>query len=97
MDLKEKILASFMAFENNVNVDLDSKVHDIRSKAIDQFERLGAKVDDGRLMQLAQLLLQLERCLQASDRHRVGRLLEAWQGKSPQLRLKIFHLKQGLG
>ena len=41
MDLKEKILASFMAFENKSSVDLDSKVHELRSKAIDQFEKTG--------------------------------------------------------
>jgi len=41
MDLKEKLLASFMAFENKGNVDLDSKVHDIRSAAIQSFEQAG--------------------------------------------------------
>ena len=39
MDLKEKLLASFMAFENQV--DLDHPVHDIRSEAIRNFEALG--------------------------------------------------------
>ncbi len=39
MDLKEKLLASFMAFENQV--DLDNPVHDIRSEAIRNFEDLG--------------------------------------------------------
>lgn len=41
MDLKEKLVASFMAFENKGYVDLDSKVHGIRTKAIEQFERAG--------------------------------------------------------
>ncbi len=41
MDLKEKLVASFMAFENKGFVDLDSKVHGIRTKAIEQFERAG--------------------------------------------------------
>ena len=39
MDLKEKLLASFMAFENQV--DIDSPVHDIRSEAIRNFENKG--------------------------------------------------------
>jgi len=39
MDLKEKLLSSFLAFENNV--DLDSPVHDIRSSAIKNFEEKG--------------------------------------------------------
>lgn len=39
MDLKEKLLSSFLAFENNV--DLDNPVHDIRSSAIKNFEEKG--------------------------------------------------------
>jgi Fe-S cluster assembly protein SufD len=41
MDLKEKLVASFMVFENKGNVDLDSKVHEIRSEAIERFEQNG--------------------------------------------------------
>ena len=37
--LKDKILSSYVAFENNVN--MNSKVHDIRSKAFENFEKLG--------------------------------------------------------
>jgi Fe-S cluster assembly protein SufD len=39
MDLKEKLLASFMAFENQV--DLEHPVHEIRSEAIKNFENRG--------------------------------------------------------
>jgi len=39
MDLKEKLISSFLAFENNV--DLDGYVHDIRSEAIKIFEENG--------------------------------------------------------
>lgn len=39
MDLKEKLLSSFLAFENNV--DLNSPVHDVRSEAIKNFEEKG--------------------------------------------------------
>ena len=41
MNLKEKLVSSFMAFENNVDVDLDSHIHDIRSAAISIFESKG--------------------------------------------------------
>ncbi len=37
--MKDKLIASFMAFENNV--DVTSKVHDIRSEAIKTFEENG--------------------------------------------------------
>lgn len=39
MDLKEKLLASFMAFEEQV--DVDSDLHDIRTSAIKNFENKG--------------------------------------------------------
>jgi len=39
--LQEKLLASFMAFENRGNIDLDTKVHEIRTKAIETFEKKG--------------------------------------------------------
>ena len=41
MELKEKLVSSFLAFENKGGVDLDSKVHEIRSKAIQSFEKAG--------------------------------------------------------
>ncbi|MDB0041045.1 Fe-S cluster assembly protein SufD [Algibacter sp.] len=39
MDLKEKLVSSFLAFENHV--DLDGYVHDVRSDAIKVFEEKG--------------------------------------------------------
>ena len=39
MDLKEKLVTSFLAFENRV--DVDSLVHDIRSHALKTFEKSG--------------------------------------------------------
>ena len=39
MDLKEKLVSSFLAFENQV--DVDAYVHDIRSEAMKTFEDNG--------------------------------------------------------
>lgn len=39
MDLKEKLVSSFLAFENTI--DVDSPVHDIRTEAIKTFETTG--------------------------------------------------------
>ncbi|MGB5645532.1 MAG: Fe-S cluster assembly protein SufD [Muriicola sp.] len=39
MDLKEKLVSSFLAFENNV--DLEHPIHDIRSEAMKNFELKG--------------------------------------------------------
>ena len=41
MDLKDKLVTSFMAFENKGNVDLDSRVHGIRTEALERFEKNG--------------------------------------------------------
>jgi Fe-S cluster assembly protein SufD len=39
MELKEKLLASYLAFENDININSD--IHKIRSKALQNFEALG--------------------------------------------------------
>lgn len=39
MELKEKIVSSYLAFENGVNINSD--IHEIRSKALQNFETLG--------------------------------------------------------
>lgn len=39
MDLKEKIVSSYVAFEDGVNINSD--VHDIRTKAFQNFEKVG--------------------------------------------------------
>jgi len=39
MDLKEKLVSSFLAFEDNI--DVDTQIHDIRNEAIKTFEEKG--------------------------------------------------------
>ncbi|UTD16006.1 Fe-S cluster assembly protein SufD [Tenacibaculum mesophilum] len=39
MELREKILSSYVAFEDNVNINSD--LHEIRTKALQNFEKLG--------------------------------------------------------
>lgn len=41
MDLQEKLISSFMVFENQGKLDLDSSVHKIRTEAISAFEKQG--------------------------------------------------------
>ena len=57
VDLKEKLLSSFIAFENQTNID--SYVHDIRSEAIKQFESIGfpnKKLENWKYTSLKNLL-----------------------------------------
>ena len=46
MDLKEKLISSYFAFEEQV--DTDSEIHDIRSEAIKNFETVCAIVSSHR-------------------------------------------------
>lgn len=41
MPLQEKLISSFMVMENRGKVDLDSNIHDIRTKAMASFEKEG--------------------------------------------------------
>jgi len=57
INLKEKLLSSFIAFENQTNID--SYVHDIRSEAIKQFESSGfpnKKLENWKYTSLKNLL-----------------------------------------
>ncbi|RLD29884.1 MAG: Fe-S cluster assembly protein SufD [Bacteroidetes bacterium] len=57
MDLKEKLISSFLAFENQV--DVDAFVHGIRSKAIETFENKGfptKKDEDWKYTSLTRIL-----------------------------------------
>ena len=57
IDLKEKLLSSFIAFENQTNID--SYVHDIRYEAIKQFELVGfpnKKLENWKYTSLKKLL-----------------------------------------
>ena len=55
--LKEKLLSSFIAFENQTNID--SYVHEVRSEAIKQFESIGfpnKKLENWKYTSLKNLL-----------------------------------------
>ena len=39
MSLKDKLVSSFLAFE--LDVDINSSIHEIRSKSIKDFEKIG--------------------------------------------------------
>lgn len=59
MELKEKLVSSFLAFENKGILDLDSNVHAIRSESIQNFEREGfpsKKDEDWKYTSLRSLL-----------------------------------------
>ena len=57
--MKDKLIASFMAFENKGSVETDTDFHKIRSTAIQQFEKVGfptKKIEDWKYTSLKSLL-----------------------------------------
>lgn len=57
MEFKDKLISSFLAFEENVNVNTD--IHELRSKAIKDFEALGfpsKKQEDWKYTSLSKVL-----------------------------------------
>lgn len=57
MELKEKIVSSYVAFENGL--DINSDVHEIRTKALENFEKLGfptKKLEDWKYTSLNSVL-----------------------------------------
>ena len=59
MELKEKIISSYLAFENGK--DINSDIHEIRSKALQNFEELGfptKKLEDWKYTSLNSILKQ---------------------------------------
>lgn len=72
MELKDKLLASFMAFENKGNIDLDAKVHEIRTEALETFEKLGfptKKEEDWKYTSLKSVLKPDYNILSNIDSH----------------------------
>lgn len=60
------------------------------------FERLTFKASEDRLVRLAQLLVELSFRLEGPSGVQATSLLEEWKQRSPGLKLKIYHLQQGL-
>lgn len=74
MELKEKLVSSFLAFENEGKLNLDSKAHDIRLKAIKSFEEKGfptKKIEDWKYTNLKPLLKK-DYCLFPNTKQPIG-------------------------
>lgn len=68
--LKEHIVSSFTAFENNHSSEIDSDFHTIRTEAIHQFEKVGfptKEIEEWKYTSLKNLLKADYKILQSSD------------------------------
>ena len=63
---------------------------------IGHLERLTFRASEDKVARLAQLLVGLSEKLEGEAGHRATQLLENWKGRSAALKLKIYHLEQGI-
>ncbi len=63
---------------------------------IGHLERLTFRASEDKVARLAQLLVGLSEQLDGEAGHRAATLLEDWKGRSAALKLKIYHLEQGI-
>lgn len=69
----------------------------IGPEVLDDLERLTVNATDDRLERMARMLMDLSDKIAGGEIHsHVSDLLEKWKSRSPALKLKIFHLQQGL-
>ena len=64
---------------------------------IAHFERLTFRASEEKVARLAQLLVELSQRLEGDAEAQASSLLENWKNRSPDLRLKIYHLQNKLG
>ena len=66
------------------------------TELVGDLERLTGGASEERLARMAEMLLELKDKLDGKSNDQAKALLEVWQSKSPELKLKIYHMQQGL-
>ncbi len=67
------------------------------AEVLDDFERLTAGATEERIERMAMLLMELVDKIAGGESHsQASDLMEKWKSHSPALKLKIFHMQQGL-
>lgn len=66
------------------------------SELLRDLERLAMAASEERLVKMAAMLLELKTRLDRGAEPAAEELLEGWKGRSPALKLKIYHMQQGL-
>ena len=76
---------------------MDNTREKIGPDVLDDLERLTVGASEDRVELMARLLMSLGDKISGEDsRSQASDLIEKWKGMSPALKLKIFHLQQGL-
>ena len=76
---------------------MDNTREKVGADVLDDLERLTVGASEDRVELMARLLMSLGDKISGEDsRSQASDLIEKWKGMSPALKLKIFHLQQGL-
>ena len=76
---------------------MDNTADVLGAEMINDLERLTVNATDDRLERMARMLMDLSDKIAGGESHsQVSDLLEKWKSRSPALKLKIYHLQQGL-
>ena len=68
----------------------------VGSELLNDLERLTAQASEVKVARMAQLLVELNARLEGEAKARAAALLEQWKSRSAALKLKIYHMQQGL-
>jgi len=69
---------------------------DLSADLLEHLERLTFGASEDKVARLAQLLVELSDRLEGEEGVQAASLLETWKSRSAALKLKIYHLQQGL-
>jgi hypothetical protein len=76
---------------------MDNTADVLGADMLNDLERLTVNATDDRLERMARMLMDLSDKIAGGESHsHVSDLLEKWKSRSPELKLKIYHLQQGL-
>ena len=66
------------------------------AELVDDLARLTVGASEERLVRMAEMLMELNEKLDARSKPQAQALIEQWMAKSPDLKLKLYHLQQGI-
>jgi len=66
------------------------------TELVDDLARLTIGASEEKLARMAQMLMELTHKLDVGSKAQAEALLEQWMTKSPNLKLKIYHMQQGI-
>ena len=66
------------------------------AELVDDLARLTVGASEEKLERMAQMLMELSHKLDVGSKPQADALIEQWMTKSPNLKLKIYHMQQGI-